>query len=91
MAELGLAVRRTGERTATLDQCLAGEVVQILDLGDRDDDDDCRFREVGLYEGAQVTVLTPGDPVVLALFDSRFAVCRRCARYVRVVSRGVIV
>lgn len=48
------------------------------------DADGCRLRELGLYEGAHVKVLTQGDPVVLMVFGNRFAVCRRCARHVDV-------
>ncbi|MBI2302990.1 MAG: ferrous iron transport protein A [Armatimonadetes bacterium] len=43
-----------------------------------------QWRELGLYEGAEVTIVSHGDPVVLCVFSNRFAVCRRCARHVTV-------
>jgi Fe2+ transport system protein FeoA len=51
-------------------------------------DDGCRLRELGMYEGAEVTVVSQGDPVVVALFGQRFAVCGRCARQVAVELAG---
>ncbi|MBI5834284.1 MAG: ferrous iron transport protein A [Armatimonadetes bacterium] len=42
-------------------------------------EDSGRLRELGVYEGAEVTVLTQGDPVVLSIAGTRFAICRRCA------------
>ncbi|NUQ01505.1 MAG: ferrous iron transport protein A [Armatimonadetes bacterium] len=69
----------------TLERCPAGLSWRIVALEDADDDEDCRLREMGMYEGAVLTVISSGDPVVVALFESRFAICRRCARHVTVV------
>ena len=66
-----------------LDRCVAGAEVEVQII-DESDDDGCRLRELGLYEGARVSIVSHGDPVVLCVFSNRFAVCRRCARHVTV-------
>ena len=69
----------------TLDRVREGQVVRVAWLEEHDEDEDCRLRELGLYEGAQARVISHGDPVVLKLFGARLAVCCRCARHVGVV------
>lgn len=59
----------------------SGCVVRIAHVG-ACDEDSCRLRELGLYEGAEVEVLWQGDPIVLCIRGTRFAVSRRCARLV---------
>lgn len=72
-----------GLRT-TLDCVAPGVRVRVLALDEHGDHDDCRLREMGLYEGAVAEVRSVGDPVVIALLDSRVAMCRRCAQAVTV-------
>lgn len=55
-----------------------------VDAIHENDDDGCRLRELGLYEGTLVTVVSHGDPIILSIFSNRFAVCARCARHVEV-------
>lgn len=83
---VGIAPEVVGHEVGLLglDRCPVGATVQIVEFTEPDDDDDCRLRELGLYEGAQVKILSNGDPVVLMLLGTRFAVCRRCAGHVAV-------
>jgi len=72
-----------GLRT-TLELVATGARVRVLELDEHGDHDDCRLREMGLYEGAVAEVRSIGDPVVISLLDSRVALCRRCAHAVTV-------
>ncbi len=71
-----------GTAVARLDRAGAGDGYRILAVEERSDETGCRLREMGLYEGARVEVVSAGDPVVLSLLGARIAVCRRCARHV---------
>lgn len=73
---------QTDTAVARLDRVGAGEVLRILAVEERSDETGCRLREMGLYEGARVEIVSAGDPVVLSLLGARIAVCRRCARHV---------
>lgn len=63
----------------TLEQVPVGSRVRVLALDEHGDHDDCRLREMGLYEGAEAEVRNTWDPVVVNLLGSRIAMCRRCA------------
>lgn len=58
-----------------------GSLVRVAEMGTCLEDTG-RLRELGVYEGAEVTLLTQGDPVVLSVRGTRFAICLRCARLV---------
>lgn len=75
--------RRSEIEVLTLDRCASGSRVTVTAIHE-DDHDGCRLRELGLHEGAEVLVVTAGDPVVLCVFHNRFAICSRCARNVTV-------
>ena len=85
-----MAIRLTNRLTAvpglrtTLEQVQRGARVRVVALDEHGDHDDCRLREMGLYEGAEAEVRSIGDPVVISLLDSRVAMCRRCAHAVTV-------
>ncbi len=79
----GNVVAEPGLRT-TLEQVVRGATVRVVALDEHGDHDDCRLRDLGLYEGALAEVRGVGDPVVIALLGSRVAMCRRCARAVTV-------
>ncbi|MCC7492582.1 MAG: ferrous iron transport protein A [Fimbriimonadaceae bacterium] len=67
-----------------LDRAPAGGWVRVVELREQAAENDCRLREMGLYEGARLLVQSTGDPVVVALLGTRLAVCGRCAQHVQV-------
>ena len=69
------------EVALALTELAEGHLVRIEQVGTSLEDTG-RLRDLGVYEGAEVTLLTQGDPVVLSVHGSRFAICRRCARLV---------
>jgi Fe2+ transport system protein FeoA len=43
-----------------------------------------RLRELGMFEGQTVRVLTPGNPLICKVGDCRFGICQRLARCILV-------
>lgn len=72
------------EVAVALTESPEGHLVRIERVGTSVEDSG-RLRELGVYEGSEVTLLTQGDPVVLSICGTRFAICRRCARLVMAV------
>lgn len=62
----------------TLQECPHETPVRVTRL-DGAGEDMLRLREVGVYEGAEVVVMTGGDPVILNVFNTRFAISQHVA------------
>ncbi len=58
-----------------------GQSARVLDLVN-DDGEAARLRDLGLHEGATVTVLRHGDPMVVRVDDTRFGLGRKAAEKV---------
>lgn len=67
-----------GREGRTLAECQCGDDICIVNIAPDEPESD-RLRELGLYEGSRARIVSAGDPVVLAVFANRFAVCRRSA------------
>jgi Fe2+ transport system protein FeoA len=70
----------------SLEQWPEGARVRVTAVG-AEDSDGCRLRELGLFEGAEIVMVSQGDPVVVSVFGNRFAICRRCACHVEACLR----
>ena len=58
-----------------------GQRARVLDLVN-DCDEAARLRDLGLHEGATVTILRHGDPMVVRVDDTRFGIARKAAEKV---------
>jgi len=69
--------------TLHLADCWAGQTLEVLGLAPRLS---CaqRLRELGIVEGAQITLLRRSDPIVVLAMDSRIAIDVSAARRIAV-------
>ena len=61
----------------------AGQDLCVLRLND-DTQHAGRLRELGMFEGQTVRVLTAGNPLICKVGDCRFGICQRLARCILV-------
>ncbi len=75
---------RNRNRLTTLDALKHGDRALVLEIDHTDPQAVARFAARGLVPGVEVGVLRGGDPLLLRLDDSRWAVNRRDATLVHV-------